>query len=197
MESPNASWSAPTSMKGTSKKSERIASRRPWPCLVRDDVGALRGVDGDAAERVREELEARPIVEGVEVVAAVGQDRQRLLVAEPSLERRALNALPGPQHGGERRQGLPVVEFRRERLIRSRDRRWLDLEGGNVAAGQPARLDVPHRRAPRGKRIVGRVADGRHRVPIPPRFRCQCRVPVADPCCLGRAAQLNGSDVAR
>ena len=54
--------------------------------LVDDHVDALRRVDGDAAEAVREELQAAPVVERVQVVPGVRHDRQRALVAPPAVE---------------------------------------------------------------------------------------------------------------
>ena len=84
-------------MNGTSKKSGRIASRKRVALLVRDDVHALGGVHGVAVIGVREELQAGAVVERVEVIAGVGEDRQLALVPDqrrrylPSTWRKARN----------------------------------------------------------------------------------------------------------
>ena len=82
--------------------------------LVGHDVDALGRVDRDPVVRVREELQALPVVERVQVVARVRPDRQDALIAEPAPKVCAVvDFPPGLQPDDQGELGLPELEFRR------------------------------------------------------------------------------------
>jgi hypothetical protein len=122
--------------------------------LVDGHVDALAGMDLDPIELVVEELQAAPVVEGVQVVAGIGQDSQSGLIAKPCRWIRAIHRSPELEALDQRLTHLPEVELRRLARVDTRIRFGLDVEA-RARPGLCCRSNVMRGRSANGHRVVG------------------------------------------